>query len=116
MVEIFLSIYLFYLGFALSVSIYRQWIKGTLNVLNKLLFAPILIIFIILDIILNILLIIPMGFPLNGVRPPASSFERYTISYRFEIYREKDHGWKTTLANLVCEKLLNTVDPTGTHC
>lgn len=107
MVETLLFTYLFYLGFALSVSIYRQWIKGTLNLLNKILFAPVLIIFIILDFLINILLILVMGFPPKG---------GYTISSRFELYRKGNYGIKTFIATLVCEKLLNTVDPTGQHC
>ena len=107
MIETLLFTYLFYLGFALSVSIYRQWIKGTLNVLNKILFAPVLIIFIFLDFLINILLILVMGVPPKG---------GYTISSRFELYRKQNYGWKSSVATLVCEKLLNTVDPTGQHC
>ena len=99
--------YVFYLGFALSVSIYRQWVKGNLNTLNKILFAPILIIFIVLDFLINILLILVMGFPPKGT---------YTISTRFETYRKGNYGIKTSIATFVCEKLLNTVDPTGQHC
>lgn len=107
MTETLLSIYLFYLGFALSVSIYRQWIKGTLNVLNKILFAPVLIIFIILDFLINVFLVALMGIPPKG---------GYTISSRFELYRKQNYGWKSFVATFVCEKLLNTVDPTGQHC
>lgn len=107
MLETILFIYLFYLGFALSVSIYRQWIKGTLNKFNKLLFAPVLILFIILDFLINVLLILVMGFPPKG---------GYTISSRFELYRKGNYGWKKDIATIVCEKLLNTVDPTGQHC
>ena len=107
MIYTLLFTYLFYLGFALSVSIYRQWVKGTLNILNKVLFAPVLITFIILDFVLNVLLILVMGFP------PEDS---YTISTRFEAYRKGNYGIKTIIATFVCEKLLNTVDPTGQHC
>ena len=107
MLEALLFVYLFYLGFALSVSIYRQWVKGTLNLLNKVLFAPVLVIFIFLDFLINVLLIFIMGFPPKNT---------YTISSRFETYRKQNYGWKSSVATLVCEKLLNTVDPTGQHC
>ena len=108
MIYTLLTLYAFYVGFALSVSIYRQWVKGTLNAFNKLIFAPILITFIIIDILINYtILILLMGFP------PKSS---HTISDRFYIYHHGRYGWKTTVATITCEKLLNTVDPTGNHC
>jgi hypothetical protein len=106
--EYLLFTYLFYIGFALSVSIYRTWVAGKLNLFNKILFAPILIVFITLDIIINCtLLLLIMGFAPKWT---------WTISDRFYLYRQGDYGFKTKLADLVCEKLLNTVDPTGRHC
>lgn len=105
---VILSLYIFYIGFALSVSIYRLWVKGTLNVFNKLVFAPILIIFIILDVIINCtILLLIMGFSPNHT---------FTITDRFYEYRHGNYGWKSKVAIFVCDKLLNTVDPTGNHC
>ena len=106
--EWILLVYLFYIGFALSVSIYRIWVAGKLNVLNKVLFAPILILFIILDIVINAVVLTPiMGFSPNST---------FLITDRFYEYRKGSYGWKTDVANFVCDKLLNTVDPTGRHC
>lgn len=108
MIYTLLTLYAFYIGFALSVSVYRQWCKGTLNTFNKLIFAPILILFIIADIVINYtVLLVSMGMP-----PP----NNYTISDRFYTYHHGDYGWKTTVATVTCEKLLNTIDPTGQHC
>jgi hypothetical protein len=107
-VKIILFTYLFYIGFALSVSIYRTWVAGELNVFNKILFAPILITFIIIDVIINCTILLW----LFGYAPKWT----WTITDRFEMYRRGDYGFKTALANLVCEKLLNTVDPSGRHC
>ena len=106
--EYVLLAYLFYIGFALSVSIYRTWVAGRLNLLNKILFAPILLTFITIDIIINCTVLVwLMGFAPKWT---------WTITDRFELYRKGDYGFKTGLANLVCEKLLNTIDPTGRHC
>ena len=107
MLYTFLFAYLFYTGFALSISIYRLWMKGTLNNLNKAIFFPILFIFAVVDIVLNYILVLVMG-----ISPPNT----YTISDRFAVYHQGNYGWKSKVATMVCEKLLNTVDPTGNHC
>lgn len=109
MLDILLFIYLFYLGFALAVSVYRQWLKGALNPLNKVLFAPVLITFIVLDVVLNYTIFLV----LLGPAPPKC----YTISTRLAEYRKvQDGSWNDWIANFICEKLLNTVDPIGKHC
>ena len=109
MLETILLLYIFYVGFALCVSVYRQWVKGTLNVFNKIVFAPILIFFIVVDIVINYsLLLVIMGFP------PVKN--DHTISDRFYTYHHGKYGWKTKVATITCEKLLNTIDPTGQHC
>jgi hypothetical protein len=98
----------FYWGFAASISIYRLWLQGKLNTLNKVLYAPLLGVFLLLDILINwTLLVFIMG------EPPDNCL---TISTRFEYYHHGAYGWKTTVATFVCERLLNTVDPTGNHC
>lgn len=108
MIYTLLTLYAFYVGFALSVSVYRQWCKGTLNAFNKLIFAPILIAFIVVDVILNYtVLLVSMG------PPPVHN---YTISDRFYTYHHGTYGWKTKVATITCEKLLNTIDPSGQHC
>jgi len=99
---------LFYWGFACAITIYRKWQKGELNTYNKALFAPLLIGFFVVDVWINWTVL----FTLMG-RPPAGT---KTISERFEIYRLMDFGWKTKVADFVCTKLLNTIDPVGSHC
>ena len=104
-----LYIWLFYAGFALCISVYRQWLKGTLNLLNKLCFAPVLIVFAMLDIAINYTLLMVFG------PPPAKC---YTISARFESYHKVSapSEFAKAVATFTCEKLLNTIDPTGDHC
>jgi hypothetical protein len=100
----------FYAGFALSISVYRLWVKGTLNLLNKLCFAPVLITFALLDVVLNYtVLLLVFGTP-----PPRC----YTISARFEQYHKVSapSPFAKIVATFTCERLLNTIDPTGDHC
>jgi hypothetical protein len=101
-------LWLFYAGFAVSVSVYRLWQKGTLNMLNKILFGPILIVFVLVDVLINYtVLLLVFG------RPPEKT---YTITDRLYVYHNQESGFKKRFASFVCEKLLNPVDPTGTHC
>jgi hypothetical protein len=105
-----LILWAFYAGFALSISIYRMWVKGTLNLLNKLAFAPVIIAFGLADVLVNYtILSLIWGWP---AKPD------YTISARFEAYHKRTAPtpFAKTVATFTCEKLLNTIDPTGDHC
>jgi hypothetical protein len=102
-----LFIYVFYLGFALSVSVYRRWLGGYLSLPNKIVFAPVLGIFLLFDILLNFLIILVFGFPPKNA---------YTLSKRFEKYRLNNSGIKKSFATFICERFLNEIDPTGQHC
>lgn len=102
----YLYLYLFYLGFVVSIVAYRSWQKGTLNTYNRILFVPVLIGFYLIDVTINWTLLWVMGKPPKGI----------TISDRFEFYRQNDKGLRGKLAAFICEKLLNNVDPTGQHC
>lgn len=102
-----LYFYAFYLGFALSVGVYRQWVSGKLGLINKVLFAPVLIAFTVLDIVLNYtILILFFG-------PPDK--HDYTISARLATYREGTPGYKHSVATFVCD-LLSELDTSGRHC
>lgn len=103
---ILLHAYAFYLGFALSISIYRLWEAGRLSLLNKLIFSPVLISFAIVDVVLNYtLFVVFFGLP---------DKHDYTISARFETYR-MSYGFKRTVATFVCDRL-SEIDPSGRHC
>lgn len=97
----------FYLGFALSVSVYRLWVQGGLNLWNKVLFAPVLIAFYALDVALNYTVFMVFGAPPTGC---------YTISLRMQAYRLDAVGFRHAFASFLCEKFLNPIDPSGRHC
>lgn len=102
-----LYIYSFYLGFALSIGVYRQWVAGKLKLLNKIIFAPVLLVFILLDVVLNYTILIVL-FGLPGKHD-------YTISSRLETYRAGEPGFKKTIANFICS-MLSEIDTSGRHC
>ena len=99
--------YVFYIGFAASVCVYRQWLKGTLNLFNKLVFAPVLIVFGLMDVALNYTVFMVFG------RPPARC---YTISSRMEQYRKTGAPLQALVATILCVYMLNPIDPAGEHC
>lgn len=98
----------FYWAFAAAITVYRKWVKGELNTYNKVLFAPLLIWFYLVDLWINWTVL----FTVMGRSPAGTK----TISERFEVYHAGGFGWKTDVATFVCEKLLNTIDPAGGHC
>lgn len=111
-----LATWLFYMGFASAVSVYRLWVKGTLNLWNKVLYSPLLIGFFLADMLLNYTVLLALGWP------PAKC---WTMSDRFQVYHtgmnldgsaHATSGFQKDVGTFICEKLLNPIDPTGNHC
>jgi len=100
--------WVFWVGFVFSISVYRRWQQGKLNLLCKILSMPIILPFSVLDVIFNYTVLVALyGFP---------SKRDYTISSRFETYRKTNQIKKRKLADFTCEQLLNPIDPFDTHC
>lgn len=100
-------LYAFYLGFALCIGPYRQWVAGKFSLTNKLLFMPVIIGFGLVDVLLNYTVcLLVFGLPAK---------HDYTISARFETYRTKETGYKRSVAEWVCN-LLSEIDTSGRHC
>ena len=102
-----LYLYGFYLGFALCIGPYRQWVAGKFTLTNKLLFMPVIIGFGLCDVVLNYTVcLLAFGLP---------SKHDYTISARFETYRTKEVGFKQKFAQWVCDRL-SEIDTNERHC
>ena len=111
------GLWLFYVAFAASVGVYRAWVKGKLNMLNKVLFAPVLIAFGAVDVALNFSVMMLLGLP---------PLRCMTISDRLQVYHTGRNLWdespypaspfQKAFATFVCERLLNPIDPSGQHC
>lgn len=118
-----LFVWIFYLGFAAAISVYRLWLLNKLNVWNKTLYSPLLLLFGTIDVILNYTVanIIFGVFSYNWV-PPSKC---YTLSSRFQVYHTSlnldgtPHNttpFEKDFATFICEQLLNPIDPSGQHC
>jgi len=106
----FLAVWKFYVTAAFCIVVYRLWLKGSLNIYNKLLFAPVIIPFYLSDVFFNFTLL-NLAF---GMTPTGTK----SISERFEYYRKvkAPSEFAKSIADFTCDKLLNTVDPTENHC
>jgi hypothetical protein len=105
-----LAIWKYYLTAVLCIIVYRAWLKEQLNIYNKIAFSPILASFYVSDVLLNFTLL-NLTF---GMTPVGTK----SMSERFEYYRrvKSPSPFALQVADFVCDKLLNTVDPTGNHC
>jgi uncharacterized membrane protein len=106
MIELFLIFLISWYAFAMSVSVYRQWLLGKLSLFNKLVFLIPLLSFVILDILCNYTIMLVFGFPPKGC---------YTISSRLEYYSNNSDGIRQKLSIVVC-KALSELDASGRHC
>ena len=106
-ITVLLYLYGFYMGFALCIGPYRQWVAGKFSLTNKLLFMPVIIGFALIDMLLNYTVcVVLFGLPRK---------QDHTISARFETYRTTETGYKRTVADWVCN-LLSEIDTSGRHC
>ena len=106
MTAILLYVLVCWYAFAMCVNVYRQWVKGTLGLVNKLVFAPPLIFFAALDVIGNYTVFMVFG------RPPAGC---YMITQRMGYYKNFGSGIRKLFGTILCG-LMNQVDVTGDHC
>jgi hypothetical protein len=93
-------------AFAMCVNVYRQWVKGTLGLVNKLLFILPLIFFAALDVVGNYTVFMVFGHPPSGC---------YMITQRMGYYKNFSSGIRKQAGTLLCA-LMNQIDVTGEHC
>lgn len=93
-------------AFAMCVNVYRQWVKGTLGLINKLLFAPPLLFFAALDVVGNYTVFMVFGMPPKGC---------YMITQRMGHYKDFGSGVRKQFGTLLCT-LMNQIDVSGEHC
>jgi len=111
-IYVLLFLWWFASDFAGAITAYRVWVKGELPITGKILYAPKILIFGVLDVVLNYTLFMVFG------KPPARC---YTISARLEYYNTVKAPNKFALltAWFICDHVLNPLDvlsPTKRHC
>ena len=113
---VLLSIWLFYCQFAGAISVYRLWMKKKLNLWNECLYFPMLVVFFIIDVIINWTALLVLGIPPRGCTTMSDRFQVYHTGLNLDGTPYSASKVQKDVGVFICEKLLNPVDPTGNHC
>jgi hypothetical protein len=102
-------LWIFYALYALLVGAYRAHLDKRLNRWNYFLLAPFLVVGVLVDILSNLVL----ASVIFAERP-----REWLVTERLQRYmaNPQAYKWRYTIANAVCEKLLDPLDETGDHC
>jgi len=101
--------FLFWWWATSAVEAYTEWQKGNLNLFNKIMHAPDIALFGLMDVVLNYTVFCVFGLP-----PPSC----FTISDRMEYYRVHAKDTQATalkVADFICNAL-NQLVVGGHHC
>ena len=97
----------FYLLYVYTMSVYRAKLSGRLCGFSLLLLYPFVLVAAVMDVVCNITIA-----ALVFLEPP----QELLVTTRLQRYHGGDHGWRTSVAAYICDKLLDPFDPTGDHC
>lgn len=111
-----LALWIFYMGFAAAISVYRLWLQGKLNLLNKVLYAPLLFSFFVLDVCLNYTVLLVMGLPPEHCWTMSDRFQVYHLDMNLDGTPYTASSLQKDVGTFICVKMLNPIDPTGNHC
>lgn len=103
---IILYTYIFWLLYLAVMSLYRGYLNKTLSRFGLILGAPIIMIGLVVDFIMNMTV-----FTLVFLERP----QELLVTKRLQRHMKRS-GWRYKLANHICNHLLNFADPTGNHC
>jgi hypothetical protein len=99
-----------WLGWSIYVMImgmYRAYLDDRLKGLKLVMSAPWIAVGVIMDISANLFLapLIFLDYP-----------KEWLVTSRLQRYMKTESGWRRTIAEYVCENLLDIFDPSGEHC
>jgi hypothetical protein len=100
-------LYAFWCAYVLVMGIYRAHLAKRLVGFNKVLAIPVVVIGYVMDVAANWIIA-----PLIFLDWPREAL----VTSRLIRYKREDNGWRCQLATLICDGLLDPLDPTGDHC
>lgn len=100
------KLYAFWVLYLAIMALYRAHLNKSLTKLGYALGAPLLLVGLLLDVVMNITV-----FSVAFVEIP----RELLVTKRLQRHL-KQTGWRFKLAKFICEELLNFADPTGNHC
>jgi hypothetical protein len=107
---ILIYLYAFWYLFVGSMGIYRAHLQKKLKGLNFVLSAPAIVVAYVVDVIANWTIAVFLFAELP------KEFLVTTRLKRFIAGGEAEYGYRYTIAQYLCDKVLDIFDPTGNHC
>lgn len=103
----FLGLWLLWVFYLAVMCLKRARDAGTLTKTAYALGQPVLIIGLLIDMLVNFTIV-----SIIFLEPPMEIL----VTSRLKRHIESDDGWRTTLARWFCATLLDSFDPSGSHC
>jgi len=99
--------WLFYVLYVFTMNVYRAKLAGRLFGLNKLLLMPFVLVAVLMDIAcqFTVATVLFLEFP-----------KELLVTGRLQRYNAGEDSWRKTIAEYICNNLLDPFDPTGNHC
>lgn len=102
-----LGLWLLWVFYLAVMALKRARDAGTLTNTAYILGQPVLIIGLLIDMLANFTVVTVMF-----LEPPME----FLVTSRLKRHIESDDGWRTRLARWCCSTLLDSFDPSGSHC
>jgi hypothetical protein len=93
--------------YVLVMGLYRAHLQKRLSKMAYVIGAPFLVIGLIVDVFMNVTV---ASFVF--VQPPS----QFLVTQRLAGYVSEGSGWRYSIANWICNNLLDVFDPSGNHC
>jgi len=97
----------FWAMYVLVMGIYRAHLAKRLTAVTLCLSAPFIVLGYLMDVIAN-LTVASLVF----LEPP----RELLVTARLQRYVASGQGWRFTIADWICNHLLDVFDPSGNHC
>jgi hypothetical protein len=102
-----LGLWLLWVFYLAVMCLKRARDAGTLTKTAYALGQPVLIIGLLIDTLANFTVVTVMF-----LEPPLE----FLVTSRLKRHIERDRGWRSRLARWCCSTLLDSFDPSGSHC
>lgn len=122
-------LWIFWAAYVLVMGFYRAYLNKRLNQVTLLLSIPFVAIGIIMDIVAQFTIATIVFCQVPCITTKKKTFIVFNKSFsvviltgdflvtaRLQRYVSFSTGWRFTIANWICNNLLDIFDPTGEHC
>ena len=106
-VGLLLGVWAFWALYVFTMGLYRAKLDGRLSGLNLVFGYPVVILAALVDVFFN-LIVAPFVF-LDIPR-------EWLVTMRLKRYMAGPASWRRTIAEYICDRVLDIFDPTGDHC